>query len=139
VTVGTRALRDCKAFRIQAADTNKFVLLVDPAADETGFVAVIEIFDVGGRTPANIHERADELFYVLHGEGVIIYHHRRAALRQGAWFLVRAGEEHVVENTGSGRLYCLTTMVPDESFAAAIRNGVADRLDEEDLRVLEGT
>lgn len=138
VTIAATALRDCKAFRIQAADTSKFVLVVDPAADETGFVTVIEILDVGGRTSASIHDSADELFYVLHGEGVIVYHQRRIALRRGSWFLVRAGEERVVENTGSGRLYCLITMVPDESFAKAIRQGIADRLDEQDLRILEG-
>ena len=132
------ALRECKVFRIKAADTNKFVLVVDPLAEQTRFVTVIEIFDVGGRTPPNLHRVADELFYVLHGEGVVDYHGRRVALHRGGWFLVRAGEEHVVENTGSGRLYCLTTMVPDEGFAEAIRNGVADCLDEQDLRILVG-
>jgi len=34
------------------------------------------------------------------------------------------------------RLYCLTTMVPDEDFAALIRAGVPDALDAEDRRVL---
>jgi hypothetical protein len=44
----------------------------------------------------------------------------------------------VVENTGRTRLYCLTTMVPNEGFAELIRAGVPDRLDAEDLAVLEG-
>ena len=47
-----------------------------------------------------------------------------------------AGAEHVVENTGATRLYCLTTMVPNEGFAELIRGGVVDRLDDEDLRIL---
>lgn len=133
-----RTPRDYQVFRIKASDTNKFALLADPLADATSFVAVIEIFDVGGRTPPNAHAGADELFHVLHGEGVALCDGRRMPIRKGDTFLVRAGAEHVVENTGATRLYCLTTMVPDEAFAALIRNGVPDRLDEADRAVLAG-
>jgi hypothetical protein len=42
----------------------------------------------------------------------------------------------VVKNTGTTCLYCVTSMVPDEAFAALIRAGVPDRLDEQDLRAL---
>ena len=31
--------------------------------------------------------------------------------------------EHVVENTGPGKLYCLTMMTPNEGFAELIRAG----------------
>ena len=41
-------------------------------------------------------------------------------------------------NTGGTRLYCLTTMVPDEDFAALITAGVPDVLDAADLAVLCG-
>ena len=37
----------------------------------------------------------------------------RIAVRQGDSFLVRAGHEHVAMNTGTTRLYCLTTMFPE--------------------------
>lgn len=131
-----RELRDCKVFRIKREDTNKFALLADPVVDGTGFITVIEIFDVGGKTPPNSHVAADELFYVLHGEGVAVCEGRRFPVRKGSSFLVRAGAEHVVENTGATPLYCLTTMVPNEGFAELIRGGVEDRLDEEDLRIL---
>lgn len=50
--------------------------------------------------------------------------------------MLRPGTEHVVENPGPGKLYCLTTMVPDEEFAALIRNGTPVELDAEDLAVL---
>jgi len=131
-----RNLRDCKVFRIKREDTNKFALLADPVGDGTGFITVIEIFDVGGKTPPNSHVAADELFYVLHGEGVAVCEGKRLPIAKGASFLVRAGAEHVVENTGASRLYCLTTMVPNEGFAELIRGGVVDRLDDEDLRIL---
>ena len=41
-----------------------------------------------------------------------------------------------MRNTGPTRLYCLTTMVPDEDFAKLITSGVPDVLDAEDLAVL---
>lgn len=131
-----RTLARYEVFRIRPEDTNKFAVIADPHGDRTAFVSVIEIFDVGGRTPPNSHRAADELFYVLAGEGVAQCAGARIAVTRGDSFLVRAGEEHVVENTGRGRLYCLTTMVPDEDFAALIRSGVRDRLDAEDLAVL---
>ena len=136
--VQARALRDCAVFRIRAGESNKFALVADPVADRTGFINVIEIFDVGGRTPPNTHQYAVEGFFVLHGEGVAIAGDQRIPLRKGGSLLVRPGQEHVVENTGTTRLYCLTTMVPNEAFAELIRAGVPDRLDDEDLAVLEG-
>jgi mannose-6-phosphate isomerase-like protein (cupin superfamily) len=128
--------RDHAVFRIQPSDTNKFAVIADPVESRTSFITVVEIFDVGGRTPPNSHAAADELFYVLHGEGMAVCDGQRVPIAKGDSFLVRAGTEHVVENTGASRLYCLTTMVPDEAFAALIRAGVPDALDEQDLAVL---
>ena len=50
--------------------------------------------------------------------------------------LLRPGSEHVVENTGPGKLYTLTVMTPNEGFAELIRGGAPVELDAEDLRVL---
>ena len=51
-----------KAFKIQPADSNYFVFTDDPLQDQTGFVQVIEVFEVGGATPPNQHAVADEVF-----------------------------------------------------------------------------
>jgi mannose-6-phosphate isomerase-like protein (cupin superfamily) len=133
-----RDLASLPVFRIKASDTNKFAILADPIGDATDFISVIEIFDVGGATPPNTHARADELFYVLAGAGEAICRGETTRVGRGDTFLVRAGHEHVVRNTGAARLYCLTTMVPNEAFAELIRAGVPDRLDAEDLAVLAG-
>jgi len=131
-----RGAANHRGVKIAAADTNYFAFTADPATDGVGFVQVIEIFAVGGATPPNRHAFADEIFYVLHGEGVALCNGARIAVKKGDSFLVRAGYEHQVENTGASRLYCLTTMVPDEDFAALIRNGIDWPLDAEDLAVL---
>jgi mannose-6-phosphate isomerase-like protein (cupin superfamily) len=127
---------DYPVLRIAAGETNKFVLLVDPTTDGVDFVQVIEIFDIGGETPPNAHRAAHETFVVLHGHGIAITDAGHIPLKPGSTLLVRPGGTHVVKNTGSTRLYCLTSMIPDEEFAALIRGGVPDRLDEVDLKAL---
>ncbi len=136
--VSAKNLHQYKVFRVKAGDTSKVALLVDPAEDETAFSAAIEIFDAGGRTPPVLHDDAERLFYALHGAGTVIVHQRRIPLHRGAAFVVHAGEEYVIENTGQGRLYCLTAISPDNGFFDVVRSGIPDRLDEEDLRILGG-
>jgi mannose-6-phosphate isomerase-like protein (cupin superfamily) len=124
-----------RAFRLPGA-TNRFALLFDPVGEAAPFVACVEIFDPGGATPPNRHARAHEMFFVLAGEGVAEVGGRATAIATGDSLLLPPGEVHVIRNTGPGRLYCLTTMVPDEDFAALIRSGEPAELDALDLAVL---
>lgn len=126
----------CAVRKISARDTNKFVLLCD--GTQAPFVSVVEIFDEGGQTPPNEHAEAFEYFYVLEGEGTAIVGEAETAIRKGSFFVVPPGNNHQVRNTGAGRLYVLTTMVPDEKFSDLIKSGPEASLDEEDLRVLSG-
>src|ERR1700733_13882531 len=59
-----------RAYRISPGDTNRIVLVFDSIGEQANFVFAIEIFDVGGRTPPNMHSDAQEMFYVLAGEGI---------------------------------------------------------------------
>ncbi len=134
--VVARGIATQRAFKIKAEDSNYFAFTADPATDGVGFVQVIEVFEVGGATPPNRHTAADEIFYVLAGEGVALCNGQKIPVKKGDSFLVRAGHELLVENTGKGRLYCLTTMVPDEAFAALIKSGIPWELDATDRAVL---
>lgn len=132
-----KALAECRAFRISSGDTNYFALVFEPAADEVNLTCVVEIFTVGGKTPPNVHRRAHEMFFVLQGEGrALCDDDPPQPIRVGDALLVRPGTSHVIENTGPGKLYTLTVMVPDEDFAALIRNGMPVALDAEDKAVL---
>jgi hypothetical protein len=46
--------------------------------------------------------------------------------------------EHVVENTGPEKLYCLAVMVPNEGFAEMIRDGRTMSLDGADRAAISG-
>lgn len=127
-----------RAFKIKPQDTNWFIPLLDPVADGVSFTWVVEVFAPGGATPPNTHEAAEEAFLVLRGRGVARVAGQAIPLSPGACFVVRAGEEHVVENPGPDRLYCLTVMAPDEGFAALIRNGTPWPMDDEDRAVVTG-
>ena len=52
--------------------------------------------------------------------------------------VLRPGCEHVVENTGREKLYCLTMMTPNEGFAELIRRGTPVTLTAEDVAVIRG-
>ena len=126
----------CPVYRIAAGETNKFVMLVDPLIEQTGFIQVLEIFDVGGFTPPNQHRAAEEVFVVLYGQGQASLGADVLNIRPGTVLLLRPGHTHAVRNTGQTRLYCLTTMVPDEDFAKLITSGVPDMLDAQDYAAL---
>ncbi len=126
----------CPCYRIKASDTNYFVLLADPFTDGVAFVTVVEIFEPGGATPPNAHAAAWEQFVVLEGAGVALCDGQRTPVARGDILIVPPGTEHVVENAGPGKLYCLTTMIPNEGFAELIRSGIPVELDADDRRVL---
>lgn len=127
-----------ETFRIAPTDTNRMALIADPIRDKVPFVALVEIFDVGGQTPPNTHSDAHEMFFVLSGTGKAICDGVEFPVGPGDSFIVRPGHEHIVENTGSERLYCLTVMTPNEGFAELIRSGLPETLDAGDLKVIAG-
>ena len=133
-----RSVAEVEVRRIAPADTNCFAVLFDPQADCIDPVCVVEIFAAGGATPPNTHTRAHEFFYVLAGEGVARCGGTSRPIAKGDALMLRPGAEHVIENTGAGKLYTLTFMIPNEGFAELIRAGTPVTLDEEDLAVLRG-
>jgi len=131
-----RRARDCRVSRISPADTNKFVMMVDPVADKAPFLSVIEIFEVGGKTPRHKHDQAHEMFYVVSGRGRAHCDGKIHELEKGDTLVLPPGMEHIVENAGSDRLYCLTVMMPNERLAELIRAGATMALDEVDYAVV---
>ena len=125
-----------QAFRIAPGDTNYFVILHDDRIPGYRNVCVIEIFEPGGRTPPNSHTAAFEFFYVLAGTGRATCGGVSVDLARGGALLIPPGGDHVIENTGPGKLYTLTVMTPDENFAALIRAGTPVTLDAEDIALL---
>jgi mannose-6-phosphate isomerase-like protein (cupin superfamily) len=134
---GTDA-KSAQAFRISPQDTNYFAILFDKEQDQIENIFVIEIFKVGGATPANEHATAHEFFYVLHGEGIARCDGKERALKKGDALLLAPGNEHLIRNTGTSKLYTLTVMTPNEGFAELIRGGEPVELDQEELRILSG-
>jgi mannose-6-phosphate isomerase-like protein (cupin superfamily) len=133
-----RSVAAVEARRISPTDTNYFALLFEPDADAIAPVCVVEIFSVGGATPPNMHRHAYEFFFVLAGEGIARCGEIAVPITKGDALMLRPGTGHVIENTGSRKLYTLTFMVPNEGFAELIRAGQPVTLDAEDLEVLRG-
>lgn len=131
-------LADVKAFRISPDSSNYFAILFDKPLDGIENIFVVEIFNVGGATPPNEHATAHEFFYVLHGEGVARCNDDELEISKGDSLLLHPGNDHAIRNTGSGKLYTLTVMTPNEGFSELIRSGDPVTLDADDIRVLTG-
>lgn len=128
--------RDYQAYRISPHDTNRLALVFDPDIANASITVCVEIFDIGGKTPPNRHQLAVEMFFILKGEGVVSCDGKQVKIQAGNSILVPPTGTHMIENTGSTRLYALCIMVPNEDFAELIRRGTPVELDEEDLKVL---
>lgn len=128
--------QDYQAFRISPNDTNRLAIVFDSATANISLTICVEIFDVGGKTPPNRHQFAVEMFFILKGEGQATCDGKTVPILAGDSILVPPTGIHVIENTGSSRLYALGIMVPNEDFAELIRSGTPVELDEEDIAVL---
>jgi mannose-6-phosphate isomerase-like protein (cupin superfamily) len=127
---------ELRAFRISPTDSNYFACMLDPLADGVSFTMVVEIFEPGGKTPPNAHAIAEEAFFVMAGTGKATADGASRDIGPGDVLVLRPGTEHVVENTGPGKLYCLTIMTPNEGFAELIHAGIPVELTDEDLGVI---
>ncbi len=128
--------KDYQTYRISPDDTNRLAIVFDPATANISLTVCVEIFDVGGRTPPNRHQWAVEMFFILKGEGQATCDGKTVSIQAGDSILVPPTGIHLIENTGSSRLYTLCIMVPNEDFAELIRSGIPVELDEEDIAVL---
>lgn len=129
--------KDYQVFRISPQDTNRLAIVFDSSIADDSLTVCVEIFDPGGRTPTHRHHFAVEMFFILKGEGLAICDGKAIPLHPGDSLLVRPTGIHEIRNVSSERLYALCFMVPNEDFSELIRSGVPEKLDEEDLRVLQ--
>jgi mannose-6-phosphate isomerase-like protein (cupin superfamily) len=123
------------AFRISPGDTVKLAPLRDPDGlyDVSMF---LEICELGGAQPPNSHPRSVETFLFLKGEGMAYCDEESVPVRSGALLVLPPRSLHRIVNTGEQRLYAITTMYPDDGFAALVRRGTSEALTAEDLAVL---
>jgi mannose-6-phosphate isomerase-like protein (cupin superfamily) len=125
------------AHLISVGDTVKLAVLAGPP--ETGDHSVcFEIWEPGGAQPPNSHPVSTETFFFLAGQGEAESDGHLTSLRAGQLLVLPPGTTHRIRNTGTGRLYAITTMIPDAGFAAMVASGPAAPLDAADLAVLSG-
>ncbi len=134
-----KSLADYRAYRISPDDKNRLAIIFDPNSANASLTVCIEIFDVGSKVPFHQHHRAIEMFFILKGEGQAICDGKTIKLQAGDSILMPPTGIHTIENIGTGRLYALCIMVPNEDFVELIQNGIPAEIDAEDLRVLRRT
>lgn len=109
-----RPVGELSAFRLREHATNKMVPLL-PAGMAGGQTSMmLEIWDVGGAQPENVHPHSAEVFFFLHGEGRAHCDGTEMTVGPGDLVVLPAGSQHYIENVGSDRLYALTTLLVDD-------------------------
>ncbi len=126
-----------RAFHISPGDSVRLAVLHHP---DHGYGAsvVLEVWDPGGAQPPNSHQRSVETFFFLHGSGTAHCDGHVRAVRAGQLLVLAPRSVHRIVNDGQERLYAITTMTPDDGFAALIERGQPADLDASDLAVLTG-
>ena len=103
---------------ITAGDTVRLAVLAGPEVSPV--TVILESWEVGGAQPPNSHPHSTELFLFLKGEGVATCDGVEAPVAAGDTLVLPATSVHHIRNTGTGRMYSITLMSPDDGFADAV-------------------
>jgi ureidoacrylate peracid hydrolase len=123
------------ARHISSGDTVKLALLRGP--DELFDASVfLEIWDPGGAQPPNSHPRSVETFLFLQGAGRAYCDETVVDVSAGQLLVLPPRSVHRIEAGPAEKLYAITTMVPDEGFAALVAAGEVAPLNDEERGVL---
>ena len=86
--------------------------------------AVIIILPVGEEQPKgrnNIHDKAEEIYYVLRGKGQFVFNEERVVdIEQGTAVYVAPGTDHRVINTGDEQMELYAVMAPASGGGPAV-------------------
>jgi len=119
---------------ITPGDTVRLAVLAGPEISPV--TVILESWDVGGAQPPNSHPHSTELFLFLKGEGVATCDGVEAPVAAGDTLVLPATSVHHIRNTGTGRMYSITLMSPDDGFADLVRRGPVAVTDDEDRLAL---
>jgi mannose-6-phosphate isomerase-like protein (cupin superfamily) len=124
-----------EAHFINPGDTVKLAMLRGP--DEVHDVSVfLEIWQPGGTQRPNSHSKSVETFVFLRGTGRAYCDEFELDVRAGQLLVLPAGSLHRIESSTQGKLYAITTMAPDDGFAALVNRGATAPLDDEERAVV---
>ena len=128
-------IADAVARHISPGDTVKLALLRGP--DDVHDVSVfLEIWQPGGSQPPNSHPLSVETFLFLRGTGTAYCDDSRVEVHAGQLLVLPARSLHRIESGAGAKLFAITTMAPDDGFAALVGRGQPAPLDDEERAVL---
>ena len=119
---------------ITPGDSVRLAVLAGPEVSPV--TVILESWEVGGAQPPNSHPHSTELFLFLKGEGVATCDGVEAPVAAGDTLVLPATSVHHIRNTGTGRMYSITLMSPDDGFADLVRRGPVAVTDDEDRLAL---
>jgi ureidoacrylate peracid hydrolase len=123
------------AHHISSGDTVKLAMLRGP--DKLFDASVfLEIWEPRGAQPPNSHTRSVETFLFLQGIGRAFCDQTVVDVSAGQLLVLPPRSVHRIEAGPDEKLYAITTMVPDDGFAALVAAGEVAPLDDDERAVL---
>jgi mannose-6-phosphate isomerase-like protein (cupin superfamily) len=92
--------RSAETFR-ESPDLNKMTILWGNDYNQGAMSAAVETIKPGKKIPLHIHKNAEELIYIVHGEGIETLGDTSTPVRKGDLVVVTPGTIHGLENTGN--------------------------------------
>jgi mannose-6-phosphate isomerase-like protein (cupin superfamily) len=105
---------ELSSFQLRDGATNKMVSLLRAGEQNASTSINLEIFDVDGFQNPNSHPDSAEAFFFLSGSGIASCDGESVPVCAGDFLILPAGSLHFIKNTGSERLYALTTLITDD-------------------------
>ena len=88
-------------------------ILVDPKnSGETSFCVLVQTLDPGAMVPPHHHENAEQVLFVVSGQGTITLADRQLEASPGATVHVPKGTRHGISNSGGAPLQILEATSP---------------------------
>ncbi len=94
-------------------DTSIIREILAPRNSETQRQSLAEAtIEAGATTQAHSHPNTEELYYILHGSGVMAIEAEQRSVTVGDGICIPAGKRHQIRNTGQEPLVFLCCCVP---------------------------
>ncbi len=118
-------IEDAEVVRIEGDAPRTLYTLIEPNTRNTKHFAMgLEEIDQNSEIPLHSHSEAEEIIFVISGEGIVYIDDEKANLKTGTVIFIPPNVEHRFVNTGDEPLWITWTLSPP-GFEKQIRK-IAD-------------
>lgn len=96
---------------VREAKGEFFKILGETDKTQVGVMTLAPGRDSG---PEEVHEKSDQIVYIIEGKALVEINHQKEELSAGELVIIPAGSQHHLYNSGTTDLFFLTIYAPPE-------------------------